>query len=125
MASPMYSRARSARHRRASVSISVRESLISYAVFCLKKKTRIYAHYGSQGDPSKQENLIVQNAIFLPIAHEAGLLRLPVHTHSGTGGGGYFELVGANPGVLNSLWSESSFRNTTFVLIHGGSGPYA
>jgi len=85
---------------------------------------RIYERYAWQGVPSKEENLIVQNAIFRAIAHEAGRLGMPVHIHTGTGCGGYFHLVGANPGLLNSVLSDSSFRNTTFVLIHGGSGPY-
>jgi uncharacterized protein len=85
---------------------------------------RIYARYARQGAPSKQENLILQNAIFRAIAHEVGRLGMPVHIHTGTGCGGYFDLVGANPGLLNSVLSDASFRNTTFVLIHGGSGPY-
>jgi hypothetical protein len=89
-----------------------------------QEAARIYTRYASHGVPSKQENLIVQNAIFRAIAHQAGRIGLPVHIHTGTGCGGYFDLVGANPGLLNSVLSDSSFRNTTFVLIHGGSGPY-
>ncbi len=85
---------------------------------------RLYERYAWAGVPSKQENLVVQNAIFRAIAHEAGRLELPVHIHTGTGCGGYFDLTGANPGLLNSILSDASFRNTTFVLLHGGSGPY-
>ena len=32
--------------------------------------------------------------------------------------------MGSNPGLLNSILSDASLRKTTFVLIHGGSGPY-
>src|SRR6266566_5200518 len=85
---------------------------------------RLYERYAWAGVPSKQENLVVQNAIFRAIAHEAGRLGMPVHIHTGTGCGGYFDLMGSNPGLLNSVLSDSSLRKTTFVLIHGGSGPY-
>jgi hypothetical protein len=85
---------------------------------------RLYERYAWGGVPSKQENLVVQNAIFRAIAQEAGRLGMPVHIHTGTGCGGYFDLMGANPGLLNSVLSDSSLRKTNFVLLHGGSGPY-
>ena len=85
---------------------------------------RLYERYAWGGVPSKQENLVVQNAIFRAIAQEAGRLGMPVHIHTGTGCGGYFDLMGSNPGLLNSVLSDASLRKTTFVLLHGGSGPY-
>src|SRR5438552_2869754 len=85
---------------------------------------RVYARYAKAGIPSKAENLEVQNALFRAIAREAGRLGMPVHIHTGTGCGGYFDLMGSNPGLLNSILSDASLRKTTFVLIHGGSGPY-
>jgi uncharacterized protein len=85
---------------------------------------KIYARYARGGSPAKSENLAVQNELFRAIAREAGRLGLAVHIHTGTGCGGYFDLMGSNPGLLNSVLSDRSFRNTTFVLIHGGSGPY-
>jgi uncharacterized protein len=85
---------------------------------------RVYARYAKGGVPSKAENLEVQNALFRAIAREAGRLGMPVHIHTGTGCGGYFDLMGSNPGLLNSILSDASLRKTTFVLIHGGSGPY-
>lgn len=85
---------------------------------------RVYARYAKAGIPSKAENLEVQNTLFRAIAREAGRLGMPVHIHTGTGCGGYFDLVGSNPGLLNSILSDASLRKTTFVLIHGGSGPY-
>jgi predicted TIM-barrel fold metal-dependent hydrolase len=89
-----------------------------------EEAARIYARYGKGGAPSKQENLEVQNALFRAIAREAGRLGLAVHLHTGTGCGGYFDLMGSNPGLLNSVLSDASLRKTNFVLIHGGSGPY-
>lgn len=85
---------------------------------------RVYARHAKGGVPSKQENLEVQNALFRAIAREAGRLGLAVHLHTGTGCGGYFDLMGSNPGLLNSVLSDASLRKTNFVLIHGGSGPY-
>lgn len=85
---------------------------------------KIYALYARGGTAAKSENLLVQNELFRAIAHHAGRLGLAVHIHTGTGCGGYFDLIGANPGLLNSVLSDRSFRSTTFVLIHGGSGPY-
>ncbi len=85
---------------------------------------RVYARYTKGGVPSKPENLEVQNALFRSIAREAGRLGMPVHIHTGTGCGGYFDLMGSNPGLLNSILSDASLRKTKFVLIHGGSGPY-
>jgi hypothetical protein len=79
----------------------------------------VYARYTKGGVPSKVENLEVQNALFRAIAREAGRLGMPVHIHTGTGCGGYFDLMGSNPGLLNSILSDASLRKTKFVLIHG------
>jgi predicted TIM-barrel fold metal-dependent hydrolase len=47
-----------------------------------------------------------------------------VHIHPGYGCGGYFELTGANPLLLEPLLDDPSLRKTTFVLLHGGAGPF-
>lgn len=86
--------------------------------------SKIYARYAQGGAPSKKQNIEVQNALFHAIVREAGRLGLAVHIHTGTGCGGYFDLMGANPGLLNSVLSDASLRKTNFVLLHGGSGPY-
>jgi uncharacterized protein len=85
---------------------------------------QLYAKYARGGSPSKTENVRVQNALFRAIAREAGRLGLPVHIHTGTGCGGYFDLAGSNPTLLDSILDDASLRSTTFVLVHGGSGPY-
>jgi predicted TIM-barrel fold metal-dependent hydrolase len=85
---------------------------------------RTYARFVKGGILGKQENLLLQNTLFHVIAREAGGLGLPIHIHTGTGCGGYFDLMGSNPGLLNSVLSDASLRKTIFVLIHGGSGPY-
>lgn len=85
---------------------------------------RIYQRYAKGGAPGKIEALKVQDVLFRVIAREAGRLGLAVHIHTGTGCGTYFDLAGSNPTQLESVLDDVSLRKTTFVLIHGGSGPY-
>ena len=85
---------------------------------------RIYQRYAKGGAPGKAEILKLQDVLFRVIAREAGRLGLAVHIHTGTGCGTYFDLAGSNPTQLESVLDDVSLRKTTFVLIHGGSGPY-
>lgn len=62
----------------------------------------------------------LQDYIFHFIATEAGRLGLPVHFHAGAGAGGYFDVAGANPMLLEPLFDDPSLRKTNFVLVHGG-----
>jgi predicted TIM-barrel fold metal-dependent hydrolase len=62
----------------------------------------------------------LQDLIFRFIASEAGRLGLPVHFHAGAGAGGYFDVTGANPMLLEPLFNDPSLRKTNFVLVHGG-----
>ena len=84
----------------------------------------IYAKYSHSGTPSRGEYLHLQNYLFRYIATEAGRLGLPVHIHTGFGCGGYFQLSGANPLLLESVLNDSRLRKTTFVLLHAGAGPF-
>ena len=62
----------------------------------------------------------LQDYIFRFIAAEAGRLGLPVHFHAGAGSGGYFDVAGANPLLLEPLFDDPLLRKTNFVLVHGG-----
>ena len=84
-----------------------------------------YAKYAAGGVPSTAEYTAIQDAVFHQVAAEAGRLALPVHIHTGYGCGGYFELAGANPLLLEPVLDDASLRNTKFVLLHGGAGPYS
>jgi predicted TIM-barrel fold metal-dependent hydrolase len=45
---------------------------------------------------------------------------MAIHFHTGEGAGGYFDLQGANPLLLQALFNDPSLRKTNFVMVHGG-----
>jgi predicted TIM-barrel fold metal-dependent hydrolase len=85
---------------------------------------RVYARYVKEGVPSKPDYIKVQDFLFRTIAREAGRLGLAVHIHTGAGCGGYFNVSGSNPSLLDSVLNDAALRKTNFVLVHGGAGPY-
>ena len=90
----------------------------------LEAVQQIYLHYARSGIAPNAEYLRLQNALFRYIAREAGRLGLPVHIHTGGGCGTYFNLLGSNPALLDSVLNDASLRKTNFVLLHGGAGPF-
>ncbi len=62
----------------------------------------------------------VQDFLFRFVAREAGRAGLPVHIHTGEGGGPYFDTAGSNPLLLEPVLNDSTLTQTVFVLIHGG-----
>jgi hypothetical protein len=76
--------------------------------------------YASGGVPSNADYKKLQDFLFRYIAAECGRLGLPVHLHAAAGAGGYFEVGGANPLLLESVVNDPALRKTSFVLIHGG-----
>ena len=85
---------------------------------------RIYSRYAKGGAAPRAEVLRVQDVLFREIAREAGRLGMAVHIHTGQGCGNYFDLAGARPTELESVLDDPSLRQTNFVLLHGGAGPY-
>jgi predicted TIM-barrel fold metal-dependent hydrolase len=76
------------------------------------------------GIPDKAEYTRLEDYLFRYVAAEAGRLNLPVHIHTGAGCGGYFQLSGSNPLLLEPVLNDPRLRKTVFVLIHGGAGPF-
>ncbi|MBZ5510179.1 MAG: amidohydrolase [Acidobacteriia bacterium] len=70
--------------------------------------------------PTKAEYKILQDYLFHVIAAEAGRLGMPVHLHTGAGCGGYFQIGGANPLLLEADLDDPVLRKTNFVLLHAG-----
>ncbi len=86
---------------------------------------RAFARYTNAGVPSDADYAAVQDFVFHFVAVEAGRLGLPVHIHTGYGCGGYFEIAGSNPLLLEPVLDDASLRKTKFVLLHGGAGPFS
>lgn len=86
--------------------------------------SEFYAKYISAGLPPTPDYTRLQNFIFRYIAAEAGRLGLPVHFHTGAGCGTYFSLYDSEPIRLETIFNDPSLRNTKFVMLHGGSGPF-
>jgi predicted TIM-barrel fold metal-dependent hydrolase len=86
---------------------------------------RVYARYAAGGVPDDAGYTALQDVIFHHIAVESGRLGLPVHIHTGYGCGGYFEIGGANPLLLEPVLDDATLRRTKFVLLHGGAGPFS
>jgi len=83
-----------------------------------------YTQYVKGGVPSVTQYKVLQDYLMRYIAREAGRLHMPVHFHTGGGCGGYFNLQGSNPALLESLFNDPSLRTTNFVLVHAGAGNY-
>lgn len=83
-----------------------------------------YEQYAAGGRPDRAKYTVLQDYLFRYIAAEAGRLQLAVHIHTGAGCGGYFELRGSDPLLLESVLDDPQLRKTNFVLLHGGSGPF-
>ena len=84
----------------------------------------IYAHYIQGGVPNAAEYKRLQDYLFHYIALEAGRLGLAVHFHTGGGCGGYFQMEGANPLLLDKVFNDPTLRKTNFVMLHGGAGGF-
>jgi len=87
-----------------------------------QEATFIYSTFVRRGTPNLESYKRLQDFIVLQVANTAARLELPIHFHSGPGGGAQYSLSGANPLLL-----EQAFLNlpdTDFVLLHGG-WPYS
>lgn len=66
----------------------------------------------------------LQDYIFRFLALECGRLGMAVHIHCSASAGGYFDIAGDNPLLLEPLLHDPAMRKTNFVLLHGG-WPYS
>lgn len=81
---------------------------------------RIYQQFTGKAGPGEAEYKPLQDFVFRYIAAECGRLGMAVHLHTMAGAGGYFEVSGANPLLLESVLNDPDLRKTRFVMIHGG-----
>ncbi len=81
---------------------------------------RIYARWVHQPRPDAADYKILEDYLFRYIAAECGRLGLVVHLHTMAGAGGYFDIAGGNPLLLEPIFDDPALRHTRFVLLHGG-----
>ncbi len=81
---------------------------------------RVYARFAGKGPPPAAEYGVLQDFLLRYIAKECGRLGLRVHFHGMAGGGGYFNIAGGNPLLLEPLFDDPGLRGTKFVMLHGG-----
>ena len=73
-----------------------------------------------QRTPSAADYKLLQDYLFRYIAAECGRLGMAVHLHTMAGAGSYFDIAGANPLNLESLYNDPALRKTNIVMVHGG-----
>jgi uncharacterized protein len=81
---------------------------------------RIYSKWVGLEHPDSVEYKALQDFLFRYIAAECGRLAMPVHLHTMSGGGGYFDIAKGNPLLLESVFDDELLRKTRFVMLHGG-----
>lgn len=80
----------------------------------------VYRRYAGKAAPSSADYKPLQDYLFRYIAAECGRLGMAVHIHTMAGAGGYFDVAGANPLLLEPLFDDPALRKTKFVMLHGG-----
>lgn len=80
----------------------------------------IYNQYRAGGKPSREDYLVFQDYVFRYLMAQAGAMHLQVHIHSAVGSGNYYHLSEGNAMALENILRDPRYKDTTFVLIHGG-----
>jgi predicted TIM-barrel fold metal-dependent hydrolase len=81
---------------------------------------RVYTEGQTDGAPSQADYKILQDYLFRYIVLECGRLGMAVHLHTMAGAGGYFDVAGVNPLLLEPVLNDPTMRKTKFVFVHGG-----
>jgi predicted TIM-barrel fold metal-dependent hydrolase len=85
-----------------------------------KEARSIYARRVREGEWSAPDDRALQDFLFRAVAGKAGRLGLAFHIHTGIGANPYFNISGANPLLLESVFNDERLRQTRFVMLHGG-----
>ena len=80
----------------------------------------VYARHVGRGAVPEGDYKLLQDFLFRYIAAECGRLGMAVQIHTSSGAGGYFQVSGANPLLLESVFNDPDLRKTKFVMLHGG-----
>ena len=79
-----------------------------------------YARYATGGVPTHAEYNALENYLFRVIARHAGQLGLAIQIHCTEVAGGFYDISGSSPLLLESVFNDSTLRGTNFVITHGG-----
>jgi hypothetical protein len=85
-----------------------------------RRARRVYERYRNTTEVPEEEYRDLQDYVFRFLLRESTKLGLPVHIHTGMGAGNAFRFTGAHPLQLENILSDPQYRQTNFVLIHGG-----
>ena len=103
--------------QKASAAVAIKFETAYLRAFDIGNPSRADAE---QAWRSGSSGKVLQDYVFRFIATEAGRLGMPVQFHTGAGAGGYFDVAGANPMLLEPLFDDPALKKTNFVLVHGG-----
>lgn len=96
-------------------------SLLNIAEPSREQAEAIYTRYHAGGGvPSADDYRMFQDYVFRYLITQAGPLHLQVHIHTAVGSGNYYHLAEGNVMNLESVLRDPRYKETTFVLIHGG-----
>jgi hypothetical protein len=104
-------------HMKQGGAVAVKYELAYLRPLDIGNPTKVDADraYQSRGDYKA-----LQDYIFRFIASECARLSLPIQIHTGSGGGGFFNLGGSNPMLMEPLLNDPAMRKTKFVMLHSG-----
>ena len=95
-------------------------SLVNIGDPAREKAEAIYRRYAAGGVPSNDDYVVFQDYVFRYLIAHAGPMKLEVHIHSAVGSGNYYHLVEGNAMDLENILKDPRYKDTTFVMIHGG-----
>ena len=81
------------------------------------ESARIYA---ARTPPANGDYKTLQDFLFRYIVSECGRLGMAVHIHVFAGAGGYFDVAGVHPLLLEPIFNDPALRKVKFVMVHGG-----
>src|SRR5579872_5487501 len=76
----------------------------------------VYRTHAGKSAPGELDYKPLQDFLFRYIAADVGRLGMALHSHATAGAGGYFDVAGPNPLLLEPLFDDPSLRKTKFVM---------
>jgi predicted TIM-barrel fold metal-dependent hydrolase len=104
------------RHKKAG-AIAEKFEMAYLRAFDIGNPSKTDAEKGYSGKGDYKD---LQDYIFRFLVTECGRLGMAVHIHCSASAGGYFDIAGDNPLLLEPLLHDPATRKTNFVLLHGG-----